>query len=125
MENIKKIETILKKLKISKTQKGCSTGGDWFWSGKLINSYSPVDGSLIGKIQTGNNNDYEKAIKEAQKAFISFRKIPAPERGNLVRLLGNKIRNNKRELGELVSWEMGKSLQEGLGEVQEMIDIQL
>tara|TARA_B110000240_G_C13509133_1_gene458112 strand:+ start:3695 stop:5245 length:1551 start_codon:yes stop_codon:yes gene_type:complete len=123
MENIKKIETILKKLKISKTQKGCSTGGDWFGSGKLINSYSPVDGSLIGKIQTGNNNDYEKAIKEAQKAFISFRKIPAPERGNLVRLLGNKIRNNKRELGELVSWEMGKSLQEGLGEVQEMIDI--
>ena len=112
-----------RKLHVSKKQKGCSTGENWFGSGEVIKSFSPVDNSLIGEIQTGSIIDYEKIITEAQKAFLSFRKIPAPERGNLVRLLGNKIRKNKRELGELVSWEMGKSLQEGLGEVQEMIDI--
>ena len=119
----KKVDAILNKLNVSKKQKGCSNGGNWFGSGETIKSYSPVDNSLIGEIQTGDNKDYEKIIKEAQKAFLNFRKIPAPERGNLVRVLGNKIRENKRELGELVSWEMGKSLQEGLGEVQEMIDI--
>ena len=118
-----KVDAILNKLNVSKKQKGCSNGGNWFGSGEIIKSYSPVDNSLIGEIQTGDNKDYEKIIKEAQKAFLNFRKIPAPERGNLVRVLGNKIRENKRELGELVSWEMGKSLQEGLGEVQEMIDI--
>ena len=123
MRKNEKVDAILNKLHISKKQKGCSNGGKWFGSGEIIKSFSPVDDSLIGEIQTGNYKDYEKIIKEAQKAFLSFRKIPAPERGNLVRLLGNKIRENKRELGELVSWEMGKSLQEGLGEVQEMIDI--
>ena len=123
MRENEKVDAILKKLHVSKKQKGCSTGENWFGSGEVIKSFSPVDNSLIGDIQTGSIKDYEKIIKEAQKAFLSFRKIPAPERGNLVRLLGNKIRKNKRELGELVSWEMGKSLQEGLGEVQEMIDI--
>ena len=123
MRENEKVDAILKKLHVSKKQKGCSTGENWFGSGEVIKSFSPVDNSLIGEIQTGSIKDYEKIIKEAQKAFLSFRKIPAPERGNLVRLLGNKIRKNKRELGELVSWEMGKSLQEGLGEVQEMIDI--
>tara|TARA_B100000780_G_scaffold84838_1_gene58118 strand:- start:7450 stop:9000 length:1551 start_codon:yes stop_codon:yes gene_type:complete len=123
MRENEKVDAILKKLHVSKKQKGCSTGENWFGSGEVIKSFSPVDNSLIGEIQTGSIIDYEKIITEAQKAFLSFRKIPAPERGNLVRLLGNKIRKNKRELGELVSWEMGKSLQEGLGEVQEMIDI--
>ena len=123
MRENEKVDAILKKLHVSKKQKGCSSGENWFGSGEVIKSFSPVDNSLIGEIQTGSIIDYEKIITEAQKAFLSFRKIPAPERGNLVRLLGNKIRKNKRELGELVSWEMGKSLQEGLGEVQEMIDI--
>ena len=123
MRENEKVDAILKKLHVSKKQKGCSTGENWFGSGEVIKSFSPVDNSLIGEIQTGSIIDYEKIITEAQKAFLSFRKIPAPERGNLVRLLGNKSRKNKRELGELVSWEMGKSLQEGLGEVQEMIDI--
>ena len=122
-EKNQKVDKILKKLGVSKNQKGCSSGGKWFGSGKLIKSYSPVDNSLIGTIQAGDNKDYEKTIHEAQNAFLNFRNIPAPQRGNLVRLLGNKIRENKTELGELVSWEMGKSLQEGLGEVQEMIDI--
>ena len=122
-EKNQKVDKILKKLGVSKNQKGCSSGRKWFGSGKLIKSYSPVDNSLIGTIQAGDNKDYEKTIHEAQNAFLNFRNIPAPQRGNLVRLLGNKIRENKTELGELVSWEMGKSLQEGLGEVQEMIDI--
>ena len=117
------IKSLLTKLGITENNKGCSNGIEWFGSGKLINSHSPVNGSLLGKVQVGNKKDYNKLMNEAENAFKSFRKIPAPERGNLVRLLGNKIRENKAELGELVSWEMGKSLQEGLGEVQEMIDI--
>ena len=117
------IKSLLTKLGITENNKGCSNGIEWFGSGELINSHSPVNGSLLGKVQVGNKKDYNKLMNEAENAFKSFRKIPAPERGNLVRLLGNKIRENKAELGELVSWEMGKSLQEGLGEVQEMIDI--
>jgi len=123
MNSKKNINLLLKKLGISEEQKGCSNGVEWFGSGDFIDSYSPVNGSLLGKIKVGNKNDYDKLINEAEVAFKSFRKIPAPERGNLVRQLGNKIRENKAELGELVSWEMGKSLQEGMGEVQEMIDI--
>ncbi len=117
------ISQILNKLGIENNQHGCSNGSDWFGSGDSIISYSPVDGSKLGNVSTGNKDDYDKLIDNAQKAFISFRKIPAPKRGELVRQLGNKIRDNKAELGELVSLEMGKSLQEGLGEVQEMIDI--
>ncbi|MFL2637454.1 MAG: aldehyde dehydrogenase family protein [Flavobacteriaceae bacterium] len=117
------ISQILNKLGIENNQHGCSNGSDWFGSGDSIISYSPVDGSKLGNVSTGNKDDYNKLIDNAQKAFISFRKIPAPKRGELVRQLGNKIRDNKAELGELVSLEMGKSLQEGLGEVQEMIDI--
>ena len=119
----KKVELILNELGISNEQKGCSTGGNWIGSGKIIESFSPVDNSLIGKIQIGNENDYLNIIKQAEKAFLHFRAIPAPQRGDLVRKLGNKLRDKKKYLGELVSWEMGKSLQEGLGEVQEMIDI--
>ena len=114
---------ILNKLEIKTNQQGCSNGSEWFGSGDSIYSYSPVDGSKLGNVSTGNKEDYDKLIDDAQKAFVSFRKIPAPKRGELVRQLGNKIRDNKEELGELVSLEMGKSLQEGLGEVQEMIDI--
>ncbi len=117
------ISEILNKLEIETNQQGCSNGSEWFGSGDSISSYSPVDGSKLGNVSTGNKEDYDKLIDDAQKAFVSFRKIPAPKRGELVRQLGNKIRDNKEELGELVSLEMGKSLQEGLGEVQEMIDI--
>ena len=117
------ISRTLSKLGIKNNQQGCSNGSEWFGSGSKIDSFSPVDGSKLGNVSTGTKNDYEKLINDAQNAFLSFRKIPAPKRGELVRQLGNKIRNNKAELGELVSFEMGKSLQEGLGEVQEMIDI--
>ena len=117
------IKTILKNLGVQSKQKACSTGGLWIASGPEICSYSPVDNSLIGELETASVEDYENIIDKAEYAFLSFRKMPAPQRGELVRQLGNKLREKKVYLGELVSWEMGKSLQEGLGEVQEMIDI--
>ena len=117
------IKTILKNLAVEPKQKGCSTGGQWMGSGSEIAAVSPVDGSLLGNVQTATVEDYENLIERAEHAFLSFRKIPAPQRGELVRQFGNKLREKKLDLGQLVSWEMGKSLQEGLGEVQEMIDI--
>ena len=117
------IKTILKNLAVEPKQKGCSTGGQWMGSGIEIAAVSPVDGSLLGNVQTATVEDYENLIERAEHAFLSFRKIPAPQRGELVRQFGNKLREKKSDLGQLVSWEMGKSLQEGLGEVQEMIDI--
>ncbi len=104
MNSTKNTSLLLKKLGINKEQKGCSNGEEWFGSGEFIDSYSPVNGSLLGKVQSGNKNDYDKLINEAEIAFKSFRKIPSPERGNLVRQLGNKIRENNAELCELVSW---------------------
>src|SRR6056300_757345 len=117
------IKTILKNLAVESEQKGCSTGREWMGSGPRIASYSPVDGSLLGNVQTASVEEYDDLIERAEHAFLHFRKIPAPQRGELVRQFGNKLRKKKSYLGQLVSWEMGKSLQEGLGEVQEMIDI--
>ncbi|MCC2590060.1 aldehyde dehydrogenase family protein [Chryseobacterium sp. MFBS3-17] len=117
------IEKTLKNLGISKENKGVSGGGKYYGSGEVIESYSPTDGQLIAKIKSGNKKDYNKIIEKAQSAFLEFRLMPAPKRGELVRQFGQKLREKKNDLGKLVSYEMGKSLQEGLGEVQEMIDI--
>ena len=117
------VKQILENLRIKSLQGGCNVGVEWFGSGDEICSFSPVDGRLLGKLKTTSIQDYEIVIGKAEKAFKSFRKIPAPKRGELVRQFGNKLRENKLSLGYLVSWEMGKSIQEGLGEVQEMIDI--
>lgn len=117
------IQETLKNLGISHENKGVSTGGEFFANGDLIESYTPTDGSLISKIQTGSAEDYHASIEKAKAAFKEFRMIPAPKRGELVRQFGLKLREYKDDLGKLVSYEMGKSLQEGLGEVQEMIDI--
>ncbi len=117
------IEKSLKNLGIKSENKGVSSGGKYFGSGDMVESYSPTDGKLIAKIKSGNEKDYEKVIASAKKAFLEFRLMPAPKRGELVRQFGNKLREKKGDLGKLVSYEMGKSLQEGLGEVQEMIDI--
>ena len=100
------------------------TGRQWY--GQLagtIGSYSPVDGKLIAKVGLAEKQHYEQVLTTADKAFNIWRTVPAPQRGELVRKIGQKLRKNKRDLGALVSYEMGKSLQEGLGEVQEMIDI--
>jgi len=117
------MKTILKQLGLNETNLGSSTGSNWFANGKEITSHTPVDGSLIGSITTSSNEDYEKVITTASEAFKTWRLTPAPKRGEIVRQVGEALRENKEALGKLVSYEMGKSLQEGLGEVQEMIDI--
>ena len=116
--------TFLKKLGLKKLNDGTSTGLKTL-KGKAgkINSYSPVDGKLIGSVTVTSKGDYEKVIKTAEKAFAEWRLVPAPKRGEIVRQYGEALRENKDALGRLVSYEMGKSLQEGWGEVQEMIDI--
>ena len=118
-----KIDISLQKLGIDVNNLGTSTGSNFFATGDKIDSISPVDGSLIGTVTSTSSEDYEKVIKSAQSAFTFFRTMPAPKRGDMVRQFGNKLRELKNPLGMLVSYEMGKSYQEGLGEVQEMIDI--
>ncbi len=117
------ITPILTNLGIKEINDGCSTGTQSFASGETIESYSPVDGKLIAKVTSGTQEDYEKVMDAATTAFKSWRMMPAPKRGEIVRQYGDVLREYKADLGALVSYEMGKSLQEGLGEVQEMIDI--
>lgn len=117
------IKEALDKLGIKDMNHGTSTGSNNFGSGEEISSYSPTDGSLIAKVSTTTKEDYEKVMEAATSAFTTFRAMPAPQRGEIVRQFGNKLRELKEPLGKLVSYEMGKSLQEGYGEVQEMIDI--
>lgn len=113
----------LKNLQISENNQGVSTGNNFFGSSLKIESWSPVDGKSIGSVSTATPDDYEKVIQTAQTAFALWRTMPAPKRGEIVRQYGDRLRHYKNDLGMLVSYEMGKSLQEGLGEVQEMIDI--
>jgi aldehyde dehydrogenase (NAD+) len=113
----------LSKLHLEPANAGTSTGTIQFDSSHYIDSVSPVDGEFIGKVSITSKADYEKVILTAQKAFLIWREIPAPQRGEIVRQYGDELRKVKDALGRLVSYEMGKSLQEGLGEVQEMIDI--
>ncbi len=117
------MQEALQALGIKEINDGTSTGSNSFSSGEIIESYSPVDGQLIGKVKTTTAADYEKVMQSATEAFKMFRAMPAPQRGEVVRQFGNKLRELKEPLGKLVSYEMGKSLQEGYGEVQEMIDI--
>lgn len=118
------IQESLKRLGIKPENSGTSTGVNWIDSGEAsISSFSPADGTLIGKVQATNLETYEDVISQAQVAFESWRQVPAPQRGEIVREIGNALREKKADLGKLVSYEMGKSYQEGLGEVQEMIDI--
>ncbi|NEN22129.1 aldehyde dehydrogenase family protein [Cryomorpha ignava] len=122
-KSVTDIKPILKALNIKEVNDGCSTGRKSFGSGSEITSYSPVDGSAIAKVSTATQDDYNQVIKTANAAFLEWRMKPAPLRGEIVRQYGDILREKKHELGTLVSYEMGKSLQEGLGEVQEMIDI--
>jgi aldehyde dehydrogenase (NAD+) len=118
------IKESLKRLGISEINSGVTTGTKWFdCKGNTTISYSPIDNSEIAKVVNADINDYEKVLDTAQDAFKVWRKIPAPARGEVVRQIGNALRENKEDLGKLVSLEMGKIYQEGLGEVQEMIDI--
>jgi aldehyde dehydrogenase (NAD+) len=118
------IREALQELGIELTNSGASTGTMWLkTSGEEIHSYSPVDGSLVGRVTAADRNDYETVVKSAEEAFKVWKTVPAPKRGEIVRQIGDELRKHKNALGKLVSYEMGKSLQEGFGEVQEMIDI--
>ena len=123
MNDIFGIQGALKELGLKEINNGSSTGSDCFSSGVLLESYSPVDGRLVGKVRCSTKKDYEKVMSAATSAFKNWRTVPAPKRGEMVRQFGDKLRTHKEALGKLVSYEMGKSYQEGLGEVQEMIDI--
>lgn len=117
------IQEALKQLGLEEINNGTSTGSNTFSNGEILESYSPATGELIGKVKTSTKEDYATAMKTAEEAFKSWRMVPAPKRGDIVRQIGIELRKYKEPLGKLVSYEMGKSLQEGLGEVQEMIDI--
>jgi len=119
------MQEILQKLNIKPQNSSFSTGLEWgMLNGEHFHPiHSPVDGSLIASVQYSNESNYNFVVEKAENAYIEWRKVPAPKRGEIIRQIGNALRNNKEELGKLVSYEMGKALQEGLGEVQEMIDI--
>jgi aldehyde dehydrogenase (NAD+) len=118
------IKDILGQFGIQENNSGASTGTQWIQtSGASIASVSPVDAQVIANVTMATEAEYHQVIEKAQAAFVEWRKIPAPKRGEIVRQLAERIRFYKEPLGKLVSYEMGKSLQEGLGEVQEMIDI--
>jgi len=117
------IKETLRALGVESHNAGTSTGNEWFSSKDNIASFSPVDGSHIGTVSITNSEQYEMVMSSATTAFKTWRTMPAPQRGEIVRQFGEQLRALKEPLGKLVSYEMGKSLQEGLGEVQEMIDI--
>lgn len=113
----------LSQLGLKEKNNGSSTGLESTSSGTYIDSHSPVDGTFIGSVSITSRDEYDQIINKAQEAFLQWRLIPAPKRGEIVRQYGQELRAHKDALGRLVSYEMGKSLQEGWGEVQEMIDI--
>ena len=117
------ISEALEKLDIHPENSGTATGTNWETSEAFLASYSPVDGQLIAKVGITTPQQYEKVLQTATTAFGEWRLMPAPQRGEIVRQFGEALRALKEPLGKLVSYEMGKSYQEGLGEVQEMIDI--
>jgi len=118
------MDEALKTLGLGAQNNGTSTGLEFSnQSGEYITSFSPVDGKKIGEVSVTTKDEYENIIAKSQEAFKSWRMMPAPQRGEIVRQFGEKLRAKKEALGKLVSYEMGKSYQEGLGEVQEMIDI--
>ena len=118
------ILNLLTDLDLKKVNDGTSSGSIWLKSkGDSRTIYSPVDGNPIADVIETDDVSYKSIIKNAEESFVHWRKVPAPQRGEIVRQIGNELRKKKNSLGQLVSYEMGKSLQEGLGEVQEMIDI--
>ncbi len=124
MSNNPKVKKAFESLGLTDNHSGTSTGSKWLDNqGVAITSSSPVDGKELGTVYSTTPEQYEEVVKSAQAAFKVWRKKTAPERGEIVRQFGNKLREKKADLGLLVSYEMGKSYQEGLGEVQEMIDI--
>ncbi|HEY6564764.1 MAG TPA: aldehyde dehydrogenase family protein, partial [Pirellulaceae bacterium] len=116
------MQTILKALGLDTVNAG-GFAGEWLGSGDELSSISPIDGNTIGKVRQVTREEYEGIVTRAEAAFREWRMLPAPRRGEIVRQLGNALRERKSDLGALVSLEMGKIRMEGEGEVQEMIDI--
>jgi len=121
--NLSEINSILEGLGVAKENPGSSTGREFFGKGQAIVSYTPINGEALGSVTETTREEYDQVVAKSQEAFKVWRSYTAPQRGEIVRQYGNKLRENKDLLGKLVSLEMGKSLQEGWGEVQEMIDI--
>jgi aldehyde dehydrogenase (NAD+) len=118
------MQDILKKLGLNTENNGSSTGMNQVESaGNKLESFTPVDGKVIASVVITDDKAYEAIVKQAEAAFTEWKMYPSPRRGDIVRQIGEALRENKEALGKLVSYEMGKSLQEGYGEVQEMIDI--
>jgi aldehyde dehydrogenase (NAD+) len=119
-----RIAEVLEKLEIEPVNSG-ACGGEWITplSGGELESINPADGSVIAKVQQAGPREYDQVVQQALAAFASWRMMPAPQRGEIVREIGDELRRYKADLGALVSIEMGKILAEGLGEVQEMIDM--
>ncbi|WP_017257176.1 L-piperidine-6-carboxylate dehydrogenase [Pedobacter arcticus] len=118
------MKTILSQLNIKAQNSGTSTGSNWLASNaNLFASYSPVDGKLIADVKESSLENYEEVIKKSQEAYDVWKFWPAPKRGEIVKQIGQELTAHKSMLGKLIAYEMGKSLQEGYGEVQEMIDI--
>jgi len=118
------LQGILSRLGIEATNPSICTGTEWKGTSSNTKAiHSPIDGSLLAHVSMATTADYDALVQKAEEAFLTWRKVPAPKRGELVRQYGNKLRAHKDDLGALVTLEMGKILQEGLGEVQEMIDI--
>ncbi len=110
------MQDVLKQLGIAERNGGASTGKNWLRSkGKTITSFSPVDGKKIADVVTADTDSYEQIVNTASEAFIEWRLWPSPKRGDVVRQFGEALRKYKEPLGKLVSYEMGKSLQEGYG----------
>jgi aldehyde dehydrogenase (NAD+) len=115
---------ILKDLGLSDVNSGAGTGTNWLeCGGEILESVSPIDGQIIGRVRQASAADYDKVAAMASAAFKEWRMVPAPERGHIIRQIGNAVRARKKELGALVSLEVGKIRAEAEGEVQEMIDI--
>ncbi|MGM0589870.1 MAG: L-piperidine-6-carboxylate dehydrogenase [Bacteroidota bacterium] len=119
------MKDFLKNLGIEEVNNGTSTGQEFVAgeSDEMLTSTTPIDGSTIGKVSATTREQYEQVIDKAQDAFEVWRNTPGPKRGEIVRQIGLELREHKDDLGKLVTYEMGKIYQEGLGEVQEMIDI--
>jgi aldehyde dehydrogenase (NAD+) len=98
-------------------------GGDWMGSGPELEVITPIDGSRLATVRQVTEAEYDRIVERAHAAYLTWRAVPAPRRGDLIRQLGNRLREVKHELGALVTLEMGKSIAEGEGEVQEMVDI--
>src|ERR1051326_8755089 len=116
------VGAVLRRLGLERENPGVFCG-EWLGSGELLRSISPINGELLATVRTATADEYERSVKRAQTAFHQWQQVPAPKRGDIIRQLGNALRDAKGELGSLVTLEAGKITAEGEGEVQEMIDI--